>query len=63
VADDVACLISILAPVAIVAVALFLAWMQSGKTSGASGSYHGDPNVDPYTGVPYGAMDDETDDW
>jgi hypothetical protein len=58
-----ACLMIILAPVAVVAVALLLAWMQSGKTSGASGSHHGDPNVDPYTGVPYAAMDDEMDEW
>jgi hypothetical protein len=62
VAGDVACLIIVLAAVAGIGVVLFLAWIQGRETS-CGGSNQSDLDVDPYTAVPYGAMDDQMDDW
>ena len=61
---DVTCLLIVLAAVAVVGVILFLARNQGGQIrSGGSGIGHGDLDVDPHTGVPYGAMDGEMDNW
>jgi hypothetical protein len=61
-AGDLACLMIVVAAVAVIAVVLFLAWMQGGDVRGGGGSDHSDLDVDPHTGVPYGAMDSEMDD-
>jgi hypothetical protein len=58
---DVACLLIVLAAVAVVGVILFLARNQGGEIRGGVG--HGDLDVDPHTGVPYGAMDDDMGSW
>lgn len=62
-AGDLACLMIVLAAVAVIGVVLFLAWMQGEDARDGGGSQHGDREVDPDTGVPYGAMDDEMDGW
>jgi hypothetical protein len=62
---DLACLIIVLAAAAITGAVLLLLWIQGqGKEStGSRGSGPRDLDADPYTGVPYGAMDDQMDDW
>jgi hypothetical protein len=62
-AGDLACLMIVMAAVAVVGVVLFLAWIQVEDVRDGSGSEDGDLEVDPDTGVPYGAMDDEMDGW
>ncbi len=62
---DVVCLSIVLAAVATIGAVLFLVWIQGqGKeTIGSEATGNRDLDVDPYTGVPYGAMDDQMDDW
>lgn len=61
---DVACLIMVLVAMAAIGVVLSLVWIQTHgrKSMGSGGNSHRDLDVDPYTGVPYGAMDDQMDD-